>query len=243
MVNIEEIISRQIHNWDRLRSVLRRDPRECLDEPRADGHRPQPVVAVSRQLGCGARHVVQIISRRTGREIFGCALVDVVAEDMNVHRQVVDRLDETVLSNTEVLIEGLLHGRSVDGADYLRSLVRVLRAFIVQGGVVLLGRGASCLVGPSEGVRVRMVAPLETRVENLRRYEDLDEQTARRQIKESDHQRAEFVRKYFKQDVDDPANYDIVLNVGTLRAETAAAVILRALEAHDQGLVQPPPAD
>ena len=231
MTSINEIINRQIHNWDRVRSMLSRMPGEDEEgTPPIPVRHPQPVISFSRELGCGSRLVAEILSQRTGYEIFGWSLIDKVAEDIHVQRQIIDRLDETTVSQIEGMVEGMLWGRHVDREEYFRALLRVLRAFIIQGGVILLGRGGTCVMEKNEGIRVRLIAPLDLRVQNLKSFGDIDERTALQRIHESDKQRASFIRTYFKKDIMDSTNYDIVMNMGTITPETAANMILRALE-------------
>lgn len=228
--HINEIINRQLHNWDRVKSILHRLPGEDEEGTPAGAGRQQPVIAFSRELGCGSRLVADIISHRTGYEIFGWSLIDKVAEDIHAQRRIVDRLDETSVSQIEGLIEGMMWGRHVDREEHFRGLLRVLRASIVQGGVVILGRGGTFVVEKNEGIRVRIVAPMEVRVQNLRVFANMDDRTALQRIQESDKQRAAFIHSYFKKDIADPMNYDLILNMGSLTPETAAAVVLRALE-------------
>ena len=222
---IDEIINRQIHNWDRVHSILKRG--QVWPEPPASR---KPVIAFARQLGCGTRMVVEILSRELGYEIFGRTLIDKVAEDIHVQRRIIDRLDERVRGEIESFVNGIIDGWQVDSAEYLHVLARVLRAFIVQGGVILIGRGSTFMVHHGEGLRVRLMAPLDLRVENLMRYCDIDKKTALNQISESDKQRTHFIRTYFRCEATDPSLYDLTINMGSYSPESAAKMILKGLE-------------
>lgn len=230
MSNIEEIINRQIHNWDRIQSVLRKRP-GAEDEPGEEELPPrQPVVAFSRELGCGSRRVTARLSQRTGFEIYGCSLIEKVAEDIQVRRRIVDRLDERAKSRTEAFLEGLLMKRHVDRADYFRSLVRVVRALIEQGGVILLGRGAHFMLKEKSGLRVRLIAPFEKRIENLMEFYEIDREKAAAMMKKSDSQREQYVRLYFNKDIKDPAHYDLTVNLGSVDTRTTVEIIQRAFD-------------
>lgn len=228
MPKVNELINRQIHQWNHLRAVLHRHDSEDGSVP--PPHPPLPVVTFSPELGCGSRLVAEMLSQQTGFQYFGWSLIDKIAEDMNVQRQIVDRLDEHAKSQIEALLEGMLWGRHVDREEYFRALVRVLRAFAMQGGVILIGRGSNYIVESHEAVRVRLIAPMRIRIENLKSFYSIDEAMAQRRIAESDRQREEFIRVYFKKDIHDPLNYDLSLNLGTMLPVTAAGIIMRALE-------------
>jgi cytidylate kinase len=232
MRSIETIINRQINHWDRIRSILKHPPASAtrLEQKAEEVARPEPVIAFSRQLGSGSRLVAQSLKEKTGYEIFGCSLIEKVAEDLCVQRKIIDRLDESVRSHIETFIEGLLGGRYVDRQEYFRSLLRVLRAFVVQGGVILLGRGSTFVVDEGSGIRVRLIAPIGTRVRNLGRYSGLDEAAALEQIRESDRRRQSFIEELHGADNADPANYDLVINMERVSPGAATDLVLRALE-------------
>ncbi|NQU42239.1 cytidylate kinase-like family protein [bacterium] len=225
---IDEIINRQINNWDRIKNILGKHI--LSGEGEGPSTRRQPAIALSRQLGCGTRRVADRLSRQVGYEIIGYSLIEKVAEDIHVQRRIIDALDERARSDIDNFMEGMLRGRLVDNAEYQRSLIRILRTFILQGGVILIGRGAHLVLDASQGVRVRLVAPMEVRIRNLMSYSNTDRKSAIRQIEQSDRQRSDFILKFFKSDISDPENYDMVINLGQLTEETAAGLILRALE-------------
>ena len=78
----------------------------------------------------------------------------------------------------------------------------------LQGGVVILGRGANYLLGGSPAYRIRVVAPLETRIRNLMDSIGMSENQAREEIRTIDHDRAQFVKRYFQKNIDDPTEYE-----------------------------------
>jgi hypothetical protein len=118
-----------------------------------------------------------------------------VAEDLQLSPRIIDRLDQRAQSAIHTLVEALTEGQHINRTDYFRSLVRVIRAFIVQGGVTLLGRGAPFLVEEHEGLRVRMVAPEERRLKNIEEFYGLYGKEAQTRLAKGDAERAEFVRR------------------------------------------------
>ena len=226
--HIEELIERQVKRWNSIVHTLRYAPGDpAAGEP---GLR-HPVICMSRRLGSGARSINAILCERLGYQVFGSALIDEIARDLNVQRQLVNGLDERARGEIETLLDFYLEGKEISPQDYFRSLVRVVEALTRLGGTILLGRGSSLILGERAGLRVFVTAPLELRVRRLMQYESLDEATAQRKIAESDRERDAFVRKYWKVDVNDPLHYDMVINSARLDPGTAAGLILHALEA------------
>jgi cytidylate kinase len=109
--------------------------------------------------------------------------------------------------------------------DHLRRLVTAIDH---RGNAVIIGRGAHCIVNSAHALRVRVVRPIEQRVEDYATQKGVSHQRALDEIRSGDKDRARFVRKSFNADVTDPTNYDIVINTGTYEPERAEALVLMA---------------
>jgi cytidylate kinase len=70
---------------------------------------------------------------------------------------------------------------------------------------------------------------MERRVNCVAESFGVTKDEAKRRVLRTESDRRAFVRKYFHSDIADPANYDIVLNTGTLSIESAAATICSAI--------------
>jgi hypothetical protein len=57
----------------------------------------------------------------------------------------------------------------------------------------------------------------------------VDKENAKKEIARSVGNRREFIKRYFQAEVEDPMNYDIVLNAEHLSFEVAALIIVGAL--------------
>lgn len=89
-------------------------------------------------------------------------------------------------------------------------------------------REASCLVDPLRALRVRLVAPLETRIKEIETHAHVSLAVAKRMIATSDKERPAFIRRSLGHSIADPAHYDVVVNTGTYAQERAEAVVLMA---------------
>jgi cytidylate kinase len=79
-------------------------------------------------------------------------------------------------------------------------------------------------------MRIRIVAPLGTRIERLSVNERLPVAEARAQIEKFDAEREAFARTWFQRESNSPLNYDLVLNTAELSLEAAADIAIGALE-------------
>ena len=79
------------------------------------------------------------------------------------------------------------------------------------------------------GVRVRMVAPFDVRVNRIALANGLTTGAADPLVAKVDHERKDFIRDQFQKDPRDPMNYDLVINTSALTVEGTAAIVMAAL--------------
>jgi len=108
-------------------------------------------------------------------------------------------------------------------------MARVILALGRRGRAILVGRGANWLLDPACGLRLRLVSPLPARIARVAAGEGLAPAEARERIRQDDAARARFIRQAYREEIDDPAGYDLILNVGSLAADAAAECVLAAL--------------
>ncbi|MFP4380892.1 MAG: AAA family ATPase [Candidatus Sumerlaeia bacterium] len=224
MRSIENLINRQLERWEKEHGTWLPSAEE-----ESEYRHPKPVIAISPEFGCGSRLVTEMLSRRTGYDIYGFKLIDKVAENMSVRKHLIDQLDQRLQSYTRNLLDGILGGRHVEQSEYFQNLSQVLSIFVAEGGVILLGRGSTYMVPRGAGIRVRLVAPPELRIINLMRFYKINAREAEKRMITSDDERTAFIKKYYDEDVNDPNNYDMVINMDRISAITGTALIMRAL--------------
>jgi cytidylate kinase len=93
--------------------------------------------------------------------------------------------------------------------------------------MVIVGRGGQAILKQKVGVfHVRIVAPLEVRVERIMKSGGLSRDDALRFIEDNDKAMAEYLRRFYNLDWEDPAIYDMVLNTGKMDLGIAARIIV-----------------
>lgn len=230
---VEELISRQVNRWNSITQALHYAPGQG---PEGEAKEAAPVppafptICISREMGSGAREIASGLCERLGYEFFGSSIIDEIAKDLNVQRQLVDSLDEWGRSELEFMLETYLRGREFESQEYVKSLVRVVKTLAMKGAVVLLGRGATFILKDEAALNVLVISPLETRIKRLMDYDHLDEKTARERVVKYDHQRESFIKHYFGQDIHNPHNFDLTINTGRIPPAEASKLILQALE-------------
>ncbi len=117
----------------------------------------------------------------------------------------------------------------LDDEHYLRTLTSVIKGVAARGNVVILGRGGQAILQREpETLHVYVTLPRQERIEALARRESLQPADAERRIKQSDHNRLEFHRRYFKVEMENPCLYDLMVHAGRIVPDLAVALIVKA---------------
>jgi cytidylate kinase len=219
----EKLIQRQIHQWSRYRELL-----ESATEPGEVERRP--IITISRELGAGGRKLAAALAKRLDLQVHGISLIDQIARDTNLERQIIEHLDEQARSQVDLWVRGVLKQRIFLRDNYHVSLVKAIRALAAMGGVVILGRGANIILEDNASLRIRLTASPENRLKNVMMYEGASEEKAQQLIQEADESRREFIKKLFRVDPDDTHLYDLVINTDNLPMRRVVHIVMTALE-------------
>jgi cytidylate kinase len=96
-----------------------------------------------------------------------------------------------------------------------------------------LGRAGGTAFRNEPGVlRVRLFGPEEARVVQAARIEVVDEDTARQRLPEVDRARAQYVRRLYGSDIDDPDLYHLQIDSTVLPLDTCVEIIATAYRSH-----------
>lgn len=225
MSSIAQIIEHEIQRWNveqrRLRAAETAKP-----------GRPQPLrpwIAISRECGSGGTDIARRVAVALEYHVYDREIVDEIARTSEFRRATLQALDERVQSGISLYLDGLIRGRLLDRSDYCRHLVEVVVGIAHHGNAVLVGRGSPFILDPSEGLRVRIAAPLEWRAQSLVSRLEVSKEKALKLARVSDEERAEFIKRTFGRDPNDPTGYDLTLNTAALGPATAAHLIQVAL--------------
>ena len=191
---------------------------------------PFPTVTISRERGSGGSLVARLVADRLGFVLFDSELVDHVARSAAVDRMVVAHMDEQSQRSIKEWTERVMHHQQFSAQSYMAHLTKTIMTAGEKGRAVIIGRGAHLLLPVERCLRVRVIAPLQVRVERLCAT-GVHRTEAETIITETDKQRVEFIRENFRKSDGDPLSYDLVVNTGEIAVETAAELIVRAVEA------------
>lgn len=215
--SIQQIIDDQIHKWKAEGGE--RKPKKAII----------PVITISRQFGSEGHTIAQRVADELGLDLFDRQIIHEVAESAHMRDSVVETLDEKAISSLEDMIEAATNERHLWSYEYLGHLMRVIGTIGKHGNAVIVGRGANFILPRKETFRVRVIAPLATRIQNTAKELSISNEEAKQVAIKSESDREAFIKKYFNADANDPQHYDLVINTEQVDVASAAASIKAAV--------------
>jgi cytidylate kinase len=116
-----------------------------------------------------------------------------------------------------------------DEAVFFRDQAEAIMRKALATGAVILGRAGGTAFRDEPGVlRVRLFGPEEARIAQAARIEDVDADTARQRLPDVDRARAQYVRRLYGSDIDDPALYHLQIDSTVVPIDAAVSLIAAA---------------
>jgi cytidylate kinase len=191
-------------------------------------------VTISRQAGCGAlvvaeklAHYLQEHSSKNACPwaVFDRNLMEKVLEDHNLPIRLARLMPEDRASQLEDILADVFEVHP-PAETMLRQTAETLLKLAGLGNVILIGRGGTVITARLPHVlHVRLVAPLEKRVEHAHQFYSLTRNEAHKFCLSQDRARERYLKKYFKTDVNDPLLYHMIINTGRVSYADAAKLI------------------
>ena len=199
-----------------------------------------PIVTISRQYGSGGSEVAERVALALGWQLYDNAVVDEVAARLGISPAEVSAREERMPSLSERLASALwLAAPEVmptvgDAAlppseeRIVEVTGRVMQEAVQAGPAVIVGRGAQCLLATrSDAIHVFCYAPLEALAAYAVTNLDVKPDEARKTVTKMNARREEYVKRHWKREWRDLANYHLCVNTAWLGLDGAAELVTR----------------
>jgi len=213
--SIKQFVKAQIKKWEQM--YLEQDGKA---EARI------PVITVSSEPGSGGTLIAQEIAKRLDFDYFNRDIVEGIAESAEIRSSVIDTIEKERLSGIEDFIASLIKDHYLYPGIYLQHLLKVIGTIGKHGRAVIVGRGANFILPPDERFSVRVIAPLEIRVQNISRWHKVTLEKAKQRVIRRESKRRAFIRQSFNANITDPHNYDLIINTAKMSIESAVEAVI-----------------
>jgi cytidylate kinase len=186
-------------------------------------------IALGRAAGTPGTSVAREVGARLGWPVYDNELLQRIAGEMGLRTSLLESVDERRQNWLLQCVEAFPQQTGVTEGAFLRHLVQTVLSLGAHGQCLIVGRGASLLLPPESTLRVRLVAPLEDRIEAASRRLELSRPDAARWVEQTERERVRFAKDHFQKDPSDPALYDLVLNTARWSVAECADFIIEGL--------------
>lgn len=198
------------------------------------------LITVSRMYGSGGSEVAERIAHELGWQLLDNAFVDEVATRLGTPAAEVEAREERVPSLAQRLAATLALGApeilpgpaDAELPPSEERLIEVTERIIMEaasrGHSVLVGRGAqSVLASRQDVIHVFCYAPRPALVARAARRLAVSEKEAEKVVDDTNRQREQYVRTYWKRSWRAYENYHLCLNTDWLGVDGAASIVVR----------------
>ena len=219
---------------ERMAEALQRSCRHWLAELRmgatsAAPTQPAFTIALSREAGAQGAEVARAVGERLGWAVYDRELLQHIGDQTGLREELLSTVDEKRQSWLLECVQAVAKVPTVSVNAYVHHLVRSLISLAAHGECVIVGRGAAQILPRETTLRVRLIAPLDHRVEVVRCRLGVGVEEATRWIDHTDKERRYFVQDHFHKDVTDQRLYDLVMNSSRFSVAECAELIIEAL--------------
>jgi len=195
------------------------------------------VLTVNREFGSGGGRIAQTIAKWLGWKLLDRDIIDAIAYQAHVDKNVVRKYDEHVDSwlrrinqqamRSAALAAGLELGENsvFDAEEMVKISQKIIEKAYEDGNVVIVGRGAQCaLQHKPDAYHVFVYAPLKERLVRLRDRLEKGADIEQR-LRTVDGERAKYLQQYFGKNWCNMHLYDLMISSHADEDSTARAIV------------------
>lgn len=192
------------------------------------------VITLSREMGACGDDVAALVAERLGLRRVGREIINRAAQEAGAGEAALAEIDELGLLGVKPSAAAL--------KLYHEKVLAAIEEQARQGNVLLVGRGGQVVLAERRDVlHVRIFAPRALRCAIVASRCGVSPEAAAARVDAADHARATFHKRTYGVRWDDPALYDLVINMAHFTVSTAAETIIAAAKAHVSGGQEPTP--
>jgi cytidylate kinase len=188
------------------------------------------VITVAYQVGSQGRTIGQQLADRLGLDYVDREIVQGVAERLHVSEEAASQWDERVERLVTRLLTVLGSARQstypvyvpasepiLNEQVYFETMRAVIEAAGATNHVLIVGHGANFVLGDRPGVlHLFLYTARERRIETFAAREQVSRAEAERLVDRNDHDRALYVKRFYRRDWRDPTSYHMMVNTAML---------------------------
>jgi cytidylate kinase len=181
------------------------------------------IICICRGTRSGGQALVECLAKRLHYPTIGRDILQQAASKLGV--------SEKDLTQKMERAPKLWDRHAATRRVYVVAVQSALAEYAAEGNLIYHGlAGQFLLKGLPAVLRVRLIAPMESRIRAVMEGNQKDRAAAEQYIQEIDAARAHWVKMMYGEHIEDPALYDMVLNLEAMSIPAACALLMRTVE-------------
>lgn len=199
---------------------------------------PPPAITISRQTGARGRSIGQKLAHTLSEQspqtslpwtLFDENLVEKILCDHDLPSSLAKFMPDDSVSELDSTINEIL-GRHPSLWTLFEHSVETMVHLCHIGHCILVGRGGNKIAqGLRNVTRVYFVGSQPRRIQQMVQAHGMSRKEAQQFIKHEDHARQRFMKDHFSCDINDPTQYDLVINTDHYCDEAVVQMIMHAI--------------
>ena len=199
-----------------------------------------PVITISRDFGCAANLIANDLAEQLTKrdvqstepwKVISKEILDQSAKELGIDPDKIEYIFKfEKRSAIDEVIEAFSSKYYKSERKIRKTISEVIHTFGERGRVIIVGRAWSTILRDiPNSLHVRIIAPLDYRVEGVSKRHQISLKAARKLTLDMDKKRAILRNDFAGKKIND-VDYDLVLNSKTLSLEQMVAIIEKAAE-------------
>lgn len=196
-----------------------------------------PIITISRQMGSGGHTIAEMISERTGFELYDEKIVNMVAENSGLAPDFITQKGEYMnfgslfdfSANMQYAYMGAENHNVMEQIFTLQNEVILNGA--QKGPCIFVGRGANYLFKDHDNcIRIFIYSDMPHRVERAKNEYNLNVKNVEKYLKQRDTMRANYYKFHTGESWNSIKSYDLMISTAVFGIEGAFEMILNAMK-------------
>lgn len=205
------------------------------------------VITISRELGSCGEEIIESLCDAVGVCSVGKDMLMHIAEEAGIDVAAIEAMEKNITNRARLVSDemtslyrkqrGAFEQRGViDDKTYLSVLKETMERYAAEGKAIIVGRGSQMLLRDwPDALHVRLYAPVDLRAQRISEREGISLAVASQRIKKDDERKRQYIRRMFKNaDWRNGKYYNLTIDTGRISPETAAKMIITAMEDIDK---------
>jgi len=212
------------------------------DLPKSSSQDRGIVVTVSRDTGCHGSSIVEETVKELNAQVKSTSdtppwqilskeLLGKSAKALNLKPSAFESLENAKGKNfVEDILDSFSNENNPSDIKIKGIHKKLIESLSRRGNVIILGRaGVAIHKNNIRAVHIKLAAPLEWRIKNSAKEQNITEVEARKRIQESDTSRSDLKRYYMRRTLH-YTDYDVILNVSSLTKKEICSCLVSIIE-------------